>query len=124
VKQDFTGAPGAAPEEVVAWRQQPAIRPFETDLVVEQATGFLDAVAIAVKALRVGQDALGIHPDNMEGNGRVDPFVGDFDFAHLGGPVAAFMQDDLAFLAGNRRANGAVVQGGQTAGGERPYASR
>jgi hypothetical protein len=78
--------------------------------LTRSTTDFLNPITVAIDVLRIAQDAVGVHADDVQGNRRAR--------AHLCRPISAALQHDRTFLAWNRRAHGAVVQGRQSGRGQ------
>jgi hypothetical protein len=89
-------------------------------LFIEQASGLVNAIAIIVDVLGIGQDAVGVDTNQVTGDHWIRAIVGDFELSHLGCPVAALVEHNLAFLPWDRRAHGAMVQGCQATGRQGP----
>ena len=118
-EQDLAATPGAPPRHLVRLRK-PALRCVEAEALTEELAHLLNPIAVAVERLCVLEDALGIHPHDLESDDRVGGVVGDLDLARLRRPLAALAEHDLAFLAGNGGAHGAVIEGRQARRGEGP----
>lgn len=86
--------------------------------LTRSTTDFLNPITVAIDVLRIAQDAVGVHADDVQGNRRARAISGDLDLTHLCRPISAALQHDRTFLAWNRRAHGAVVQGRQSGRGQ------
>ena len=64
------------------------------------------------------EDDLGVHTAQLEGHRRVDGVLTNTKLTDIGGPALEPGQHDLAFGAGDRRGDGAVVEVSQPSGGE------
>ena len=79
----------------------------------------LNTVSLPVLALRLLDDALGVHARELDGDRRIGLFA-DANLAHTRGPGPAAPQNLLPFFARDRRPDRPVIEGGQTFGIERP----
>ena len=109
-------AAGAAPVEVVVMEHRAAVG--DTQLLEQQLTHRLAAVAGVVHHLGRLQHRLQVHARDLDGHQRVG-VLGDLQLAHLTRPVAQLAQHLLRLLARNGRAEGAVVKRRQARGGQR-----